>query len=85
MEELKNNQPFHNHKHVTHLATLCVSRFTRSGFNKPYYCSQDAQYLEACDRKIMKMSNAVTDPFTGAQMEYGDLIKDLKPQETWTT
>ena len=31
------------------------------------------------------MSNVVIDPLTGSQMEYGDLIKDTKLQETWTT
>ena len=31
------------------------------------------------------MDNAVTDPLTGSQMEYEDIIKDPKLQETWTT
>ena len=31
------------------------------------------------------MVNAVTDPLTGSRMDYGDLIKDPKPGETWTT
>ena len=31
------------------------------------------------------MANAVTDSLTGSQMEYGDLIKEPKLWETWTT
>ena len=60
MKELKNNQPFHNHKHSTRLATLCVYRFTCSRVSKPYYRLKFAQYLEAYDRKIIEMVNTVT-------------------------
>ena len=85
MEELKNNQPYHQHKNGTHLATRRVTRFTCSGVNNPSYGSQESKCLEACDRTIIEMTNAVTDPLTGSQMEYVDLIKDPKLRENWTS
>ena len=78
MEELKRNQPFHQNNHGTCLEIRRVTRFTRSGANKPFYNSQAAQYLEAHGRNIIEMANADKDPITGSQMEYEDLIKDPK-------
>ena len=82
MKELKKNQPFHNHKHGTRLATRHATKFTCLWVNKPYYSSQYNQYLEAHDRKIIEMVNEVTNPITGSQIEYGDLIKEPNIQET---
>ena len=85
MEELKNNQPFHQHNHDKHLETGRVTRFTHSGVKKTSYRSKHAQYLKSHDRTIIEMNNAVTYPLTGYQMEYGDLIKEPKLWEIWTT
>ena len=84
-EEININQPYHNHKNGTRLATYRVNIFTCSGVNNPSNRSQAAQYLEARYKKMIERANAVTYPLTGDQMEYGDLIKDPKLWETWTT
>ena len=84
MDDLKKDQPFHQHKHRNFLVTRRASRLSRSGWNKPSYCFQAAHYSEACDFTITEISNAVTDPITGYQMEYEYLIKDPKLRETCT-